>query len=702
MNKIVYNSVQLRKSSSLSIQPEAIYRAIKDTFKGEEPMLAHRSIVGKQFQWTVPTIPGETWQRIGDASSMEIKMVLDAISAYKQKVKASLGLSDDDVNAIFTTPDDNNCIYYSLTGGVLKVSIAAWDFVSAGEQVPIPPIPFPPLPVKQNVNVGFEADGQLVGGIQFELKLPSGYSNMMETATNGLQSLNELIVGSSVHIYVPDRQKDIVFTVALGQENYIFDISEPKPVQVTPVLVVLDRDGNPLDAYPVGLQLPGGDSRQVNTDANGEYQLPTMDEGEQFTVTDGGTTGQSETFVAEAGKEKYYFKLDYMRPAAVSPVLVVLDRDGNPLGAYPVGLQLPGGDNLSIETDGRGEYHLPEMHEGDQFTVTDGGSTGRSETFTVESGKDKYYFKLDYAKPVPVSPTLVVLDRDGNPLDAYPIDLQLPGGDSLHIETDGSGEYHLPEMHEGDQFTAIDGGNTERSETFTVESGKDKYYFKLDYSKPGPPPPPVPVTPTLIVIDSDDNPVSSFPIDLQLPGGQSSHVFTGEKGEYVLPTILVGDQFTATDSFSGHSETFVVEEGKDTYYFKLNYVPTEQNADITIKVVDEDGKPIYPGRLSFTQNGSTFLFDLPQNGTIGLSQGTFQEEVSIEVKLVDSGNKEYRSANFRLVPGETQYMIQLDSADCPAWKKVVEVLCVVGVAAGAAFCYPFLWDFLTDLVLKTY
>ena len=614
---IVYNSAQLRKSSSLSIQPEAIYRAIKDTFKGEEPMLAHRSIVGKQFQWTVPTIPGETWQRIGDASSMEIKMVLDAISAYKQKVKASLGLSDDDVNAIFTTPDDNNCIYYSLTGGVLKVSIAAWDFVSAGEQVPIPPIPFPPLPVKQNVNVGFEADGQLVGGIQFELKLPSGYSNMMETATNGLQSLNELIVGSSVHIYVPDRQKDIVFTVALGQENYIFDISEPKPVQVTPVLVVLDRDGNPLDAYPVGLQLPGGDSRQVNTDANGEYQLPTMDEGEQFTVTDGGTTGQSETFVAEAGKEKYYFKLDYMRPAAVSPVLVVLDRDGNPLGAYPVGLQLP-------------------------------------------------------------------------------------GGDSLHIETDGSGEYHLPEMHEGDQFTAIDGGNTERSETFTVESGKDKYYFKLDYSKPGPPPPPVPVTPTLIVIDSDDNPVSSFPIDLQLPGGQSSHVFTGEKGEYVLPTMLVGDQFTVSDSFSGHSETFVVEAGKDTYYFKLNYVPTEQKSDITIKVVDEDEKPIYPGRLSFTQNGSTFLFDLPQNGTVGLSQGTFQEEVSIEVKLVDSGNKEYRSANFRLVPGETQYMIQLDSADCPAWKKVVEVLCVVGVAAGAAFCYPFLWDFLTDLVLKTY
>ena len=617
MNKIVYNSVQLRKSSSLSIQPEAIYRAIKDTFKGEEPMLAHRSIVGKQFQWTVPTIPGETWQRIGDASSMEIKMVLDAISAYKQKVKASLGLSDDDVNAIFTTPDDNNCIYYSLTGGVLKVSIAAWDFVSAGEQVPIPPIPFPPLPVKQNVNVGFEADGQLVGGIQFELKLPSGYSNMMETATNGLRSLNGLIVGSSVHLYVPNRQKDIIFTVALGQENYIFDISEPKPVQVTPVLVVLDRDGNPLDAYPVGLQLPGGDSRQVNTDANGEYQLPTMDEGEQFTVTDGGTTGQSETFVAEARKEKYYFKLDYVRPAAVSPVLVVLDRDGNPLGAYPVGLQLPGGDNLRIETD-------------------------------------------------------------------------------------GSGEYHLPEMHEGDQFTATDSGNTERSETFTVESGKDKYYFKLDYSKPGPPPPPVPVTPTLIVIDSDDNPVSSFPIDLQLPGGQSSHVFTGEKGEYVLPTMLVGDQFTVSDSFSGHSETFVVEAGKDTYYFKLNYVPTEQKSDITIKVVDEDEKPIYPGRLSFTQNGSTFLFDLPQNGTIGLSQGTFQEEVPIEVKLVDSGNKEYRSANFRLVPGETQYMVQLDSADCPAWKKVVEVLCVVGVAAGAAFCYPFLWDFLTDLVLKTY
>ena len=614
---IVYNSAQLRKSSSLTIQPEAIYRAIKDTYKGEEPMLARRSIVGKQFQWTVPTGPGETWQRIGDASSMEIKMVLDAISAYKQKVKASLGLSDDDVNAIFTTPDDRNCIYYSVVSGVLKVSIAAWDFVSAGEQVPIPPIPFPPLPVKQNVNVGFEADGQLVDGIRFELKLPSGYSNMMATATNGLQSLNELIVGSSVHIYVPDRQKDIVFTVALGQENYIFDISEPKPVQVTPTLVVLDRDGNPLDAYPIGLQLPDGSSLQVQTDSAGEYQLPTMDEGEQFTVTDGGTTGQSETFVADAGKDKYYFKLDYVRPAAVSPVLVVLDRDGNPLGAYP-------------------------------------------------------------------------------------IELQLPGGDSLHIETDGSGEYHLPEMHEGDQFMAIDGGNTKRSETFTVESGKDKYYFKLDYAKPGPPPPPVPVTPTLIVIDSDDNPVSSFPIDLQLPGGQSSHVFTGAKGEYVLPTMLTGDQFTVADSFSGHSETFVVEAGKDTYYFKLNYVPSEQKFDITIKVVDENEKPIHPGRLSFTQNGNTMLFDLPENATVGLTQGSFQEEVPIEVKLVDGGNKEYRSADFKLVPGETQYMVQLDSVGCPAWKKVVEVLCVVGVAAGAAFCYPFLWDFLTDLVLKTY
>lgn len=163
-----------------------------------------------------------------------------------------------------------------------------------------------------------------------------------------------------------------------------------------------------------------------------------------------------------------------------------------------------------------------------------------------------------------------------------------------------------------------------------------------------------------------------------------------------------GDVFSVADGFSGHTESFTIEADKDTYYFRLNYVPSPQDFDISIKVIDENEKPIHPGKLSLTQNDLTLLANLPQNATIGLSFGTFQNDLPIVVKLVDGGQKEYNSSDFKLVEGETQYIIQLDSDDCPAWKKAMEILAVAGVALGSILCYPVLWDFMKDLILKTY
>ncbi|MDE6010990.1 MAG: hypothetical protein K2F87_06075 [Muribaculaceae bacterium] len=217
-----------------------------------------------------------------------------------------------------------------------------------------------------------------------------------------------------------------------------------------------------------------------------------------------------------------------------------------------------------------------------------------------------------------------------------------------------------------------------------------------------PAPDPVDVEPLLIVIDKEGTPVPSFPIDFTMPDGSRIHTFTGGAGEYRLPVMQEGEVFSVTDGFSGHSESFMIEADKDKYYFRLDYVPTMQDWDITIKVIDEKGKPVYPGKLSLTQRGDTLLSDLPQDATIGLSKGSLKNDVPITVKLVDGGQREYNSTDFKLVEGETEYVIQLDTAPCPAWKRVLEVLSVVGVAIGAVWCYPYLWDVMKDLVLKTY
>lgn len=487
---VKYNQQTLKKASSDNIQPDGVYQGLLNGIPDREVILAKRSINGENYQWKVPNSAGERWQKLGDATPMEVDAVRAYISEYKRRAADVLRLNQADINDIFTTPDDQECILFTMADSRLRVIITGWDFVKINEVKQGQVIISTNEHLTQEVVIRFVKAGEAVSGVPFVLTLDSGFVGTYTMPANGMFRLGSINVGLNIGININDGQLREIFTVQQGKSVYDFNLPEPE-VQPEPE--------------------------------------PTI------------------------GPEPIIEPEPTIEPEPKPEIEPVPDPEPEP--------------------------EIKPMPE----PVT----------------KQK------------VKPTILVVDAEGTPIETYPIDISFPDNHSEHVITDESGQYELPEMEEDESFSVA-------------------------------------------------------------------------------------------DHFSGSTTTFTICRDRQIYEVTLNYSSVVQSPDISVKVIDEKGKPVFPGRIALRQDEHTLLISQKEDGVFYLSDGYFKSGDPIEVKLQRGAKDEYTASDFVLSESEKEYVIQLDTKDCPLWLKILEG--VIGAVAMAAAVWLFIPAYvnLWELISKTY
>lgn len=695
---IKYIDKQLRKASRSNVQPEHLYKAILNSFPNENPILAHRRINGNEIIWSIPNKPNEKWYKLSDVSDLEADAVYSIIASYKKKIQDELHLSDDDIKGIFTTPDGTSCIYFTVDGAPIQVCIIGWDFTSENPKKTKTIVVNDSDPKRQKVSIEFISSEEPIPNQTFTIKLPSGFAKKLQTGDNGFISIGDIIVSTQIELEISDNHQVFSFEVIKDQELYSFDLT-PKIETLKPLLSVVDDQNEPLVHTPLSINLPTGEEIPVETDEQGQYQLPECQIGENFTVRDC-IYGNKSIFTIEKGMSNYIFKItiptEKKEFEKVVPQILVIDETDQPIPNHPLDITLPSHETIHATTDSNGVTILPECNVEEKFSVKD-CKYGATAHFTVENDKDKYILRI--AIPIiqeDVKPLLLVVNEDDIPIANIPLDITLPSEETIHVATDENGKYELPQCKVGDNFKVTD-SKYDTEGIFKVKQDTIEYILKIHI-----PNEPIDIEPYLQVLDQNDEPVINYPLTVDMPSGESIHIFTNEEGRYQFPIMHVGECFQITDGFTERRVSYEVKQDQEEYIYKLDYEPSSQESDITVKVIDEHEHPVSNGRILLKQGDHSLLIDLLEDGEFYLSDGTFEKNKLISVKLIDRDKRTYTSSEFKLIDKEREYIIQLDTKNYPIWKQILAYTMALLFALCCIACYPYLWGILNSIILKTY
>ena len=191
-----------------------------------------------------------------------------------------------------------------------------------------------------------------------------------------------------------------------------------KTAVTSPMVKTVDQNGNNVGGYHLVLDAVKG---QVNivTDENGCAILPEMEVGEVFYLTD--DNGQKLSFQVNEENSEHIFPV-YLAPPVITPLLKVVDQNGNPLPGYDMMFAAAQGQ-YNVRSDEMGIVALPGMNIDETFSVSD--AMGNTMTYQITPDTNEFYFYVNIQEQMV---RIRVLDTDNTPLDNLPVYVDTPLG----------------------------------------------------------------------------------------------------------------------------------------------------------------------------------------------------------------------------------------------------------------------------------
>ena len=224
-----------------------------------------------------------------------------------------------------------------------------------------------------------------------------------QTTDDGTVPVGELPYGEFFSISFPNLQKssERSFEVVSGVD--VYDAYIKKLVKYSPVLFVEDQNGLAVQNYDVKVIVNGQDF-VYNSGEDGVIQLPTMREGQKFSVVDPVNYANAEDYNVTSAEAKTPYRFLVRRPEKTKVGVTVLDKAGKPIPHASVHLAMGDTPCQAITAEnGRAEFPSHLFAPGDiPAKLSIRGQGDIPSTLRYTSGITEYTLQLRNSNPHPV------------------------------------------------------------------------------------------------------------------------------------------------------------------------------------------------------------------------------------------------------------------------------------------------------------
>ncbi|UBD64067.1 hypothetical protein K6V25_14090 [Bacteroides salyersiae] len=455
-------------------------------------ILAKRRVNGNNFAWEIPTEPGVSWHKLGEASDIEKDVVYDIIKSCKKEFKKiSTQLSDNIINSIFATPNDDEYIFYSINGesNKIRVIITAWGYsfpaktrgksISLSEQVKSAP---------QHVIVTFTKDGKPVNGLDFNIITPNGLTKNLKTNDFGQKDLLNNKVGSIIKIEVPTYNTNFDLEVIKGTKEYYFDIKPiitepefvPEPDYTQDVVIKLLLNSEPLKLYAFNVENKNGVKNHFITDEEGKTDISNHNVGTKLRIWVNNNEDYYDLIVKEGIKE-YLFNIEpivKVPDSKIQDVEIVILQNSLPVINLPIAITCNNKPSQDYLTDNNGRLRLLSQNVGALIKIN---VPDYNENFNLEVKENirVYTFELKPKVQIKEQNVIAVFLQDGKAINLLDVLVRKNGESSTKYTTNEYGQIFLSNQ-EVDTSLMLEVVKFDTKHNLIVQEGVEEYIFNLE------------------------------------------------------------------------------------------------------------------------------------------------------------------------------------------------------------------------------
>jgi hypothetical protein len=488
--------VQLKESDirrNSEIEATQFYSDMLKYVDASFHILAKRRVNSNNFAWEIPTEPGVSWHKLGDANDIEKDIIYDIIKSCKKEFKKiSEQLSDNIINSIFATPNDNEYIFYSVHGesSKIRVIITAWGYsfpaktrgksISLSEQV---------KPALQHVIVTFTKDGKPVNDLDFNIITPNGLTKHFTTNEFGHKDLLNNKIGSIIKIEVPTYNVNFELEVIKGTTEYLFNIesiitehkSELKNENdiMQQVVIKLLQQGMPLKQYNFHVEYENGKDDHFLTDEEGISDISNHKVGTKLKIWINKNDSCYDLLVKEGVKE-YVFNIE---PVVDVPKLkmqeveVVILQNGVPVINLPFTIIYDNKSSHNHITDNNGRSKLLSQDIGTLIHINIPDYNENFE-FEVKDGVKEYTFELSPKVVTKEQNVVALFLQDGKAINQLDVIVHKTDGSSTKYITNIKGQILLSNQKVNTSLV-LEVVKFSKNFELIVQEGIEEYIFNL-------------------------------------------------------------------------------------------------------------------------------------------------------------------------------------------------------------------------------
>lgn len=233
-----------------------------------------------------------------------------------------------------------------------------------------------------HIEVAVTKDGTPAMGMPVRITY-QGRESELFTNDEGLASL-EVAYCPNVDVIVKVEEKTESAKTEYPKTRITFDLQTP----VATVNVIRRRNGRPLAGEDVIISVAGFNSQLKKTDRDGAVTLKLpFCRGAELSVE---TSGNVKSQMMEMENN---FIFDEEVPELFSPILKVVDTNGNQVAEHCVAVEIAG-ISKDYETDADGIINLPEVYDRQAMKVTDLSSPSSVRTYQLDHTVAVYEFVI--------------------------------------------------------------------------------------------------------------------------------------------------------------------------------------------------------------------------------------------------------------------------------------------------------------------